>query len=585
MANVLSRAIIAISANTAEFESGMQRINRTLNRQQRRFRRYARTLTAAVSAGFGAQAVREIAQAGIAFESIERSMRAAVGSSELASREMQFVRDESERLGLSLQSSASQFTKLAAAAKGTALEGEESRQIFTAISEASRVLGLTSDQTAGALTAIEQIISKGKVSAEELRGQLGERLPGAFQIAARSIGVSTSELDQMLKRGELLAEDLLPALARELRNTFGNEVESAAEDAAASFARFQTSVFELKVAIAESGLLGSMADLADSFTEITRRASAGPQTFTEAEIAAQDLSQAYRNLAIARGSGNDAAVARLEGEIERAQGVVTALASLGTVQIGGRFRRSQTGGALELFKEGSKELESAIKLNTERMHDFADSFSTAEEKAAALQRQLDLYRPELSSGQIANVKKEIDNILTGGIEEININSIKSKYRTITTETDKAAKSANQLGFTFSSAFEDAILQSGKLGDAIRGLGQDILRIFLRSTVTAPLGNFLSKSFTSLFKAEGGPVTGGQPYIVGERGPELFVPGSSGGIVPNDKLSMGGGSTTINISIDSRADASRVRSEIYTAMQQISDATMARVQQAKAEGRL
>ena len=45
-------------------------------------------------------------------------------------------------------------------------------------------------------------------------------------------------------------------------------------------------------------------------------------------------------------------------------------------------------------------------------------------------------------------------------------------------------------------------------------------------------------------ASGGPVSGGSPYIVGEKGPELFVPGSSGNIVPNHK--MGGANVVVNV---------------------------------------
>jgi len=41
------------------------------------------------------------------------------------------------------------------------------------------------------------------------------------------------------------------------------------------------------------------------------------------------------------------------------------------------------------------------------------------------------------------------------------------------------------------------------------------------------------------KASGGPVNANSPYMVGEKGPELFVPSTSGNIVPNDQLSAGG----------------------------------------------
>jgi phage-related minor tail protein len=53
-------------------------------------------------------------------------------------------------------------------------------------------------------------------------------------------------------------------------------------------------------------------------------------------------------------------------------------------------------------------------------------------------------------------------------------------------------------------------------------------------------------------AKGGPVSSGQTYMVGERGPELFVPGRSGTIVANDK--MGGGSTNVVVNVDAKGSS-------------------------------
>lgn len=206
--------------------------------------------TAAGTAGVGLLG-REIVQTGIAFERYERTLRAVTGSQAAATREFQFVTETARRLGLELGSATDQYAKLAAAANGTALAGDQTREIFTAVAEAATVLGLSADQTSGALTAIQQIISKGTVSAEELRGQLGERLPGAFQIAARSIGVTTQELDKLLRNGELAAEDLLPKLAQELRDTFGSEVDDAANGTQAAFNRLRTEIQLLSKDIAD----------------------------------------------------------------------------------------------------------------------------------------------------------------------------------------------------------------------------------------------------------------------------------------------------------------------------------------------
>jgi hypothetical protein len=123
---------------------------------------------------------------------------------------------------------------------------------------------------------------------------------------------------------------------------------------------------------------------------------------------------------------------------------------------------------------------------------------------------------------------------------------------------------------FSSAFEDAIVRGARLSEVLKGLLQDMTRIIARRTITEPLGNAASAGLSSigagnwlndigtaiggLFRAEGGPVAAGQPYIVGERGPEWFVPNQAGTVLPNGSAPAG---TTINtsIAIDARgADA-------------------------------
>lgn len=208
-----------------------------------------------VSLGAAIAGGKAIIDAALANERLNNTLKVATGSAEAAAREMQFLRQESDKLGLQFATTADQYAKLAAASKGTALEGQATRDIFLGVSKAASVLGLSAAEAGGALTAIQQIISKGKVSAEELRGQLGERLPGAFQIAARAIGVTTAELDDMLVKGNLTAERLLPALATELEKTFGAQAQEAAQGLNAKINRLDNSFTDLKTAIGNTGLL------------------------------------------------------------------------------------------------------------------------------------------------------------------------------------------------------------------------------------------------------------------------------------------------------------------------------------------
>lgn len=116
-----------------------------------------------------------------------------------SANEINYLRETTDKLGLSFSGTAGAYQQFQASARGTALEGDKARAVFEAVSKASAVMGLSADQSSGALLALQQMVSKGTVQAEELRGQLGERLPGAFQTAARAMGVTTAELGKMLE--------------------------------------------------------------------------------------------------------------------------------------------------------------------------------------------------------------------------------------------------------------------------------------------------------------------------------------------------------------------------------------------------
>jgi tape measure domain-containing protein len=204
---------------------------------------------------------KEIVSTGLQFEALEQKLTFATGTIEKGGEAMQFIREESDRLGLNMLASADGFTRFAAAARGTSVEGQKVKDIFKGVSEASAVMRLSADETRGAFRAIEQIMSKGKVQAEELRGQLGERLPGAFQMAARAMNVTTAELNKMLEMGEVVSDEFLPAFGKELRKTFASDAVKAAESAQAAFNRFDNSILELKNTIAESGVVDFLADI------------------------------------------------------------------------------------------------------------------------------------------------------------------------------------------------------------------------------------------------------------------------------------------------------------------------------------
>jgi hypothetical protein len=162
------------------------------------------------------------------------------------------------------------------------------------------------------------------------------------------------------------------------------------------------------------------------------------------------------------------------------------------------------------------------------------------------------------------IKDELNDVDTWTIEGIKLQNdlkreqIEINKQLIPLEQDRR-KLSMDAGQAIAQSFEDAILSGKKLGEVVRDLGQDLLRLVFRQQITQPLAEGIGKALFSGFgaRAMGGPVSSGSPYMVGEKGPELFVPSSSGSIVPNGSMgSSGGGSGGVTVNYNIAAGVSR-----------------------------
>lgn len=244
----------AVGAATGQAAAGVDDLNKKTAATNITLREMTQVMTALA----GAVVVKEFIAANVAVENFDRAMTVVTGSSKGAGDAMEFVRRTSDILGLEISSTADNFVSLSAAAKGTTLEGQATRDVFEAVSKAMALLGKSSADTQGALLAVQQMISKGTVSSEELRGQLGERLPGAFQIAARAMGVTTIELGDMLKAGAVATDEFLPKFAAELNKTFGDTREVNTFNAELN--RLITSLKDLATSGVGDGIFGALIE-------------------------------------------------------------------------------------------------------------------------------------------------------------------------------------------------------------------------------------------------------------------------------------------------------------------------------------
>lgn len=219
--------------------------------------------------------VASIKEATLEGNRLRQTYAFAFGGMTEGARNLDYVRGAASALGLDLTTASRAYGKLAAASVGTALEGEKTRSIFEAVSKASLVMGLSAEESNGALLAISQMMSKGTVQAEELRGQLGERIPGAFQIAARAMNTTTAGLGKMLEQGNVVASDFLPKFAAELERTLGDSAVRAADSLQASINRLDGAWQKFKQSLGGSGDTGGTVGAAANWLTRSLEDAAG----------------------------------------------------------------------------------------------------------------------------------------------------------------------------------------------------------------------------------------------------------------------------------------------------------------------
>ncbi len=213
----------------------------------------ARAMGAQLAAAF---TFKELVAAAATMEQLQAGMQAVSGSSEQAGKDMEFVRAVAGRIGTDVAEAGRAFLGLAAATKGTAVEGEPTRQVFEAVASAMGKAGRSSAETSNALQALSQMASKGVVQSEELRGQLGEALPGALNAASKGLGLTTAELMKLVEEGKITANDLFPALASGLNELYGGAPQ--AQTLSQEFANVKNAFVEMADNIGQSGGLSAL---------------------------------------------------------------------------------------------------------------------------------------------------------------------------------------------------------------------------------------------------------------------------------------------------------------------------------------
>ena len=401
---------------------------------------------AVAGVGYVADAARYSAE----IEKLEIALKGVTKNQEDYNKALKIISTTSKTLNVPIAASTKQFTQLAASVLGAGGTIEQAEEVFTGVSNAIKATGGNAEDVQSAIRAMSQIFGKGKVSAEELQGQLGERLAGAVVKFAEANGSSLQDLQKDLRDGVVGLYQVIN-FAEKLNLDFRDTAIEIANSSADAGQRLKTLQDLLKRDIGKAAQpIG--AAFQRSFGDMT-------SAILESEGAMLLINGTIRTLGAT-------IFTVVEGVRFLTRSIIDLLAILGQVSMG------QFGKAKEIAEEGLAATREQFKKN---MKLYAEMFNF---DPFGLLDKDDKFGDKKTGQGLAGLGEE------GGVLA---NFAKSAFDT--------AKQAEQAFVNAFKGMEDALVkfvQTGKLNfsDLARSIIADLTRMLVRAAVVKPLFSFL-----------------------------------------------------------------------------------------------
>ena len=226
----------------------------------------ARSFKTAFGMFLGVQGVRSIVEVSRKYDLMQKSLKGLTKSAD----DFKYLRREAYRTGSDLLTIAGSYKNFYAAASGAGFQRGAIQGMFSNVLVAGRGIGASQQQIGAALLALEQMLSKGKVSAQELRLQLGNALPGAMQIAARAMNMTTAELDEMMRKGMLISSVFVPKFTEQLKKELGGGFEEAIKSLDFALVNLSTAWQEFQVELLQGEAGQALAGFIKEITAVLR---------------------------------------------------------------------------------------------------------------------------------------------------------------------------------------------------------------------------------------------------------------------------------------------------------------------------
>lgn len=305
-----------LSARTREAEANVNNLTRRLHQANSAMAglRMGMGVVGSLMGAFGistglylfASIIKNIYTTTRQLQSLDLALKMVSGTTDEYIANQSFLINLAEQYGIEIKGLTKNFTEFWVASKGK-LEAEQIKGIFTSISKSVAVMGLSVEQQDSAFLALQQMMSKGTVQAEELKKQLGNALPGAIKAATMAYQKLHPELEvtekmffEQMKMGKILSSELLPELAKAYEVLYGIENIQRAETLQAVQARLSNTWVELVRSMNESETGG----ISNFFSLIVNGANFAMKALVRLNTTKEGLFKAARATGNARGEAN-----------------------------------------------------------------------------------------------------------------------------------------------------------------------------------------------------------------------------------------------------------------------------------------
>ncbi len=268
---------IAINLLTENFKKGTSSVQQGLRSMQMQVLTFAAAIG---GVGFGlTDFVSNLINTARETGRVTTALKNVSGSTLQYAENQRFLLRMAKKYGSEVNALTNAYAKFTAAASTAGMAVSNQQKIFESVSRATTAFGLSADDSNAVFLALSQMMSKGKISAEELRGQMGERLPIAFQAMAKAAGTSVAGLDKLMKAGSVMSADVLPKFADALNAMIPNVNTDNAE----------TSVNRLQNAFTEftkgTGIQSAFKSLIDRLTNMVSYAGNNIKSIISSTVA------------------------------------------------------------------------------------------------------------------------------------------------------------------------------------------------------------------------------------------------------------------------------------------------------------